>query len=160
MRTLLLPLVLCCSSCGTISKIQDAAEKLQTLANKAELETPKVQAILSNLIATVAVLGDKGRDIATAIEQTKLAVAVADKNADGKVTGLPEWAALFSGLLALVYSWVRGGSLSNMLGQLGSALKEQDTKRSATAKELHEKVAEVAQGLAASTGRTTPTGIV
>lgn len=146
-------LLLLCSSCGTIAKIQDAAEKLQTLANKAELNTQQVQSGLAGLAAAAAQMGDKGRDIAAAIEQAKHAVAAADKNADGKVSGIPEWSALFASLAALLYSWLRSGSAVTMARQLLDAVKEQDAKRSSTAKELHEKVEDVARGLAASTGR-------
>jgi hypothetical protein len=133
MRTILLGVLFLLPSCGTIGKIQDAVEKLQQIATKAELNVANVQDGLRGLEAAAATMGEKGQQIATTVAGVREVVASADKDKSGKISGLTEWHAILAGLLAL----------------LGVGLKTQDNKRSATAKELHEKTNALASKVAA-----------
>ncbi len=140
-------------ACGTIRSIQDSVEKLQAVANQAELRTDQVQRGLDGLSAAAAQMGDRGREIAAKIEEARGVVARADKNQDGKVSGWSEWYALLAGLVGILVAWVRSGGALRAVGQT-------DEKRSATAKELHAKIEDVARAVAAISGHASPGRVV
>ena len=96
MRTLLL----CClatlfSSCGIYTKLNEAVDRI-------DLATKEADQALAGVQQGLVAMGEKGQQLADKVEQVRTALAQADKNADGRVSGVGEWTELVYQLLALL----------------------------------------------------------
>lgn len=95
MRYLLLGTVLLLSSCGIYTRLNEAVDRIDVATKEADQALAGVQQGL-------AAMGEKGQQLAEKVEQVRTALAQADLNADGRVSGVSEWTELVYQLLALL----------------------------------------------------------
>lgn len=95
MRYLLLAVVLLLPSCGIYTRLNEAVDRIDVATKEADQALAGVQ---QGLVA----MGEKGQQLAEKVEQVRTALAQADKNADGRVSGVGEWTELIYQLLALL----------------------------------------------------------
>lgn len=95
MRYLLLGTVLLLPSCGIYSKLNEAVDRV-------DLATQKADQALQGVEQGLAAMGEKGEALASKVAEIRAAIASADQNADGRVSGVTEWADLIYQLLAIL----------------------------------------------------------
>jgi len=95
MRYLLLTTCLLLPSCGIYTRLNEAVDRIDIATKEADQALAGVQ---QGLVA----MGEKGQQLADKVEQVRTALAQADKNADGRVSGVSEWTELVYQLLALL----------------------------------------------------------
>lgn len=91
-------LLLCClllPSCGVYRTINESVERLDLASQEADKALEGVQAAL-------VTMGDRGRELADTVTKAREAIAKADINQDGRITGFAEWQSLLLELLALL----------------------------------------------------------
>lgn len=95
MRYLLLGTLLLLPSCGIYTRLNEAVDRI-------DVATKEVDQALAGVQQGLAAMGEKGQQLAEKVEQVRTALAQADLNADGRVSGVSEWTELVYQLLALL----------------------------------------------------------
>lgn len=93
-RLLLLPLLLL-PSCGLYTQLNQAVERVDFATKEADKALEGVQAGLT-------AMGAQGEQIAQKVRELRTAIEEADKNQDGRITGMEEWYGLILQLLTLL----------------------------------------------------------
>jgi hypothetical protein len=128
-RTTVLVALLCTPSCTLYNRLSDAVDRV-------DLATQQTEEALEGVEAGLAQLGDRGRELADTVAQVRAAVVEADRDGNGKVSGVEEWYGLVVQLLAI---FGVGGYAANVNG-----------KRRATAQQLYAAIDELKDRVRAS----------
>lgn len=94
MRTLLLSSLLLLPSCGIYTKLNEAVDRV-------DLATKEAEKALVGVEAGLRQMGEQGQKLADKAVEVRAAVAAADKNGDGRVSGVEEWYGLVLQLLTI-----------------------------------------------------------
>ena len=116
MRKIFLSVLFLLPSCGIYTKLNEAVERV-------DLATQEADKALQGMQAGLASMGAKGEELAAKLAEVRVAIAEADKDGDGRVSGLEEWYGLVMQLLTI-------------LGVGGYAVST-NAKRRATAQQLY-----------------------
>ena len=119
----LLTLAMSVSSCTMISRLNEAIDKFQALADKSELSTAKIDQGLQGVESAAAALGDKGRVVADAVHDVREVIASADTNKDQKISGIAEWKLLLGGLVTWLLAWLKSFATEKKLAAKISVAK-------------------------------------
>ena len=92
--TVLFVALLCAPSCTLYTRLSDAVDRV-------DMATKETEKALEGVEAGLAQLGDRGRELADTVAQVRVAVVEADRNGDGRVSGVEEWYGLVLQLLAI-----------------------------------------------------------
>ena len=128
-RTTVLVALLCTPSCTLYNRLSDAVDRV-------DLATKQTEEALEGVEAGLAQLGDRGRELADTVAQVRAAVVEADRDGNGKVSGVEEWYGLVVQLLAI---FGVGGYAATVNG-----------KRRATAQQLYAAIDELKDRVRAS----------
>jgi hypothetical protein len=128
-RTTVLVAMLCTPSCTLYNRLSDAVDRV-------DLATQQTEEALEGVEAGLAQLGDRGRELADTVAQVRAAVVEADRDGNGKVSGVEEWYGLVVQLLAI---FGVGGYAATVNG-----------KRRATAQQLYAAIDELKDRVRAS----------
>jgi hypothetical protein len=128
-RTTVLVALLCTPSCTLYNRLSDAVDRV-------DLATQQTEEALEGVEAGLAQLGDRGRELADTVAQVRAAVVEADRDGNGKVSGVEEWYGLVVQLLAI---FGVGGYAATVNG-----------KRRATAQHLYAAIDELKDRVRAS----------
>jgi hypothetical protein len=128
-RTTVLVALLCTPSCTLYHRLSDAVDRV-------DLATQQTEEALEGVEAGLAQLGDRGRELADTVAQVRAAVVEADRDGNGKVSGVEEWYGLVVQLLAI---FGVGGYAATVNG-----------KRRATAQQLYAAIDELKDRVRAS----------
>lgn len=82
------------TSCGVYTKLNDAIDRVDLATKEAEKALTGIEAGLRNM-------GEQGQKLADKAAEVRAAVAEADTNQDGRVSGLEEWYGLVMQLLTI-----------------------------------------------------------
>lgn len=99
--------LLCAPSCTLYTRLSDAVDRV-------DLATKDAEQALEGVEAGLAQLGDRGRELADTVAQVRVAIAEADRDGDGRVSGVEEWYGLVMQLLAILGV---GGYAANVNGR-------------------------------------------
>lgn len=99
--------LLCAPSCTLYTRLSDAVDRV-------DLATKDAEQALEGVESGLAQLGDRGRELADTVAQVRVAIAEADRDGDGRVSGVEEWYGLVVQLLAILGV---GGYAANVNGR-------------------------------------------
>lgn len=95
MRTLLLSSLILLPSCGIYTKLNEAVDRV-------DIATKQAEESLEGVEAGLKAMGTKGEEIAAKVAEIRTAIVEADRNGDGKVSGVEEWYGLVMQLLTIL----------------------------------------------------------
>lgn len=95
MRTLLLSSLFLLPSCGIYTKLNEAVDRV-------DIATKQAEESLEGVEAGLKAMGTKGEEIANKVAEIRTAIVEADRNGDGKVSGVEEWYGLVMQLLTIL----------------------------------------------------------
>jgi hypothetical protein len=88
-------LLLLLPSCGIYTKLNEAVDRV-------DIATKQAEESLEGVEAGLKAMGTKGEEIANKVAEIRTAIVEADKNQDGKVSGVEEWYGLVMQLLTIL----------------------------------------------------------
>lgn len=95
MRILLLSSLFLLPSCGIYTKLNEAVDRV-------DIATKQAEESLEGVEAGLKAMGTKGEEIAAKVAEIRTAIVEADRNGDGKVSGVEEWYGLVMQLLTIL----------------------------------------------------------
>lgn len=95
MRILLLSSLFLLPSCGIYTKLNEAVDRV-------DIATKQAEESLEGVEAGLKAMGTKGEEIANKVAEIRTAIVEADRNGDGKVSGVEEWYGLVMQLLTIL----------------------------------------------------------
>ena len=88
-------LLLLLPSCGIYTKLNEAVDRV-------DIATKQAEESLEGVEAGLKAMGTKGEEIAAKVAEIRTAIVEADRNGDGKVSGVEEWYGLVMQLLTIL----------------------------------------------------------